>query len=96
MSADLIKTHFVAWIFVPSFRYVASSMVVLFIYLERFCTHRTDQGSVQQMDMLWCLQWWNPTIEEQAIARAHQIGQTRTVHVTRITIAGSEPHILFL
>ncbi len=34
------------------------------------------------------LQWWNPTIEEQAIDRAHRIGQTRTVHVTRITIAG--------
>ena len=35
------------------------------------------------------LQWWNPTIEEQAIDRAHRIGQTRTVHVTRITIAGT-------
>ena len=34
------------------------------------------------------LQWWNPTVEEQAIDRAHRIGQTRTVHVTRITIAG--------
>lgn len=34
------------------------------------------------------MQWWNPTIEEQAIDRAHRIGQTRTVHVTRITIAG--------
>ena len=36
-----------------------------------------------------CMQWWNPTIEEQAIDRAHRIGQTRTVHVTRITIAGT-------
>lgn len=35
------------------------------------------------------VQWWNPTIEEQAIDRAHRIGQTRTVHVTRITIAGN-------
>ena len=34
------------------------------------------------------VQWWNPTVEEQAIDRAHRIGQTRTVHVTRITIAG--------
>ena len=41
--------------------------------------------------MLRCnvVQWWNPTIEEQAIDRAHRIGQTRTVHVTRITIAGT-------
>ena len=36
------------------------------------------------------MQWWNPTIEEQAIDRAHRIGQTRTVHVTRITIAGTD------
>ena len=41
-----------------------------------------------------CLQWWNPTIEEQAIDRAHRIGQTRTVHVTRITIAGNVDDIL--
>lgn len=25
--------------------------------------------------------WWNPTTEEQAIDRAHRIGQTRTVQV---------------
>ncbi|GLC43495.1 hypothetical protein PLESTM_001479400 [Pleodorina starrii] len=41
--------------------------------------------------------WWNPTTEEQAIDRAHRIGQTRTVHVHRITIAGSvEDRILEL
>ncbi|KAA6420225.1 MAG: hypothetical protein FRX49_09888 [Trebouxia sp. A1-2] len=41
--------------------------------------------------------WWNPTIEEQAIDRAHRIGQTRTVHVTRITIKGTvEERILAL
>eukprot|EP00195_Chlamydomonas_chlamydogama_P006844 CAMPEP_0202908280 /NCGR_PEP_ID=MMETSP1392-20130828/45514_1 /ASSEMBLY_ACC=CAM_ASM_000868 /TAXON_ID=225041 /ORGANISM="Chlamydomonas chlamydogama, Strain SAG 11-48b" /LENGTH=102 /DNA_ID=CAMNT_0049597537 /DNA_START=63 /DNA_END=368 /DNA_ORIENTATION=- len=33
--------------------------------------------------------WWNPTTEEQAIDRAHRIGQTRVVHVTRITIKDS-------
>jgi Helicase conserved C-terminal domain len=33
--------------------------------------------------------WWNPTVEEQAIDRAHRIGQTRAVHVTRITVAGA-------
>ncbi|KAJ0239112.1 SNF2-related [Hirschfeldia incana] len=30
--------------------------------------------------------WWNPTTEDQAIDRAHRIGQTRDVTVTRITI----------
>ncbi|VVA98311.1 unnamed protein product [Arabis nemorensis] len=30
--------------------------------------------------------WWNPTTEDQAIDRAHRIGQTRPVTVTRITI----------
>jgi SNF2 family DNA or RNA helicase len=27
--------------------------------------------------------WWNPTTEEQAIDRAHRIGQTRPVQVGR-------------
>ncbi|KAK9816469.1 hypothetical protein WJX72_000674 [[Myrmecia] bisecta] len=41
--------------------------------------------------------WWNPTVEEQAIDRAHRIGQTRAVHVTRITIEGTvEERILAL
>ena len=35
--------------------------------------------------------WWNPSVEEQAIDRCHRIGQTRPVHVTRITIAGARP-----
>ncbi|XP_022743680.1 LOW QUALITY PROTEIN: helicase-like transcription factor CHR28 [Durio zibethinus] len=30
--------------------------------------------------------WWNPTTEDQAIDRAHRIGQTRPVTVTRITV----------
>ncbi|MEW5312517.1 MAG: hypothetical protein WDW38_004147 [Sanguina aurantia] len=41
--------------------------------------------------------WWNPTTEEQAIDRAHRIGQTRTVHITRLVIAGTvEDRILEL
>ncbi|KDO69943.1 hypothetical protein CISIN_1g001680mg [Citrus sinensis] len=30
--------------------------------------------------------WWNPTTEDQAVDRAHRIGQTRPVTVTRLTI----------
>jgi len=41
--------------------------------------------------------WWNPTQEAQAIDRAHRIGQTREVRVTRITIPGTvEDRILGL
>ncbi|HET6827012.1 MAG TPA: C-terminal helicase domain-containing protein, partial [Amnibacterium sp.] len=28
--------------------------------------------------------WWNPAAEEQAIDRAHRIGQTRSVYVYRL------------
>ncbi|ESQ30441.1 hypothetical protein EUTSA_v10011211mg [Eutrema salsugineum] len=41
--------------------------------------------------------WWNPTTEDQAIDRAHRIGQTRPVTVTRITIKDTvEDRILAL
>lgn len=41
--------------------------------------------------------WWNPTTEDQAIDRAHRIGQTRTVTVTRIAIKNTvEDRILAL
>lgn len=41
--------------------------------------------------------WYNPAQEDQAIDRAHRIGQTRPVHVTRITIKDSiEDRILEL
>ncbi|CAN8268981.1 unnamed protein product [Cochlearia groenlandica] len=41
--------------------------------------------------------WWNPTTEDQAIDRAHRIGQTRPVTVTRITIKDTvEDRILLL
>ncbi|XVE49693.1 hypothetical protein DITRI_Ditri01bG0101600 [Diplodiscus trichospermus] len=41
--------------------------------------------------------WWNPTTEDQAIDRAHRIGQTRAVTVTRITIKDTvEDRILSL
>lgn len=41
--------------------------------------------------------WWNPTTEDQAIDRAHRIGQTKPVTVTRITIQDTvEDRILAL
>ncbi|MGC0368523.1 DEAD/DEAH box helicase [Microbacterium sp. SLBN-111] len=33
--------------------------------------------------------WWNPAVEEQAIDRAHRIGQTRPVIVYRLVAAGT-------
>ncbi|XP_024520679.1 helicase-like transcription factor CHR28 [Selaginella moellendorffii] len=41
--------------------------------------------------------WWNPTTEDQAIDRAHRIGQTRPVHVSRFTVKNTiEDRILAL
>ncbi|KAJ4974657.1 hypothetical protein NE237_007831 [Protea cynaroides] len=41
--------------------------------------------------------WWNPTSEDQAIDRAHRIGQTRPVTVSRITVKDTvEDRILAL
>ena len=41
--------------------------------------------------------WWNPTTEDQAVDRAHRIGQTRPVTVSRLTIKGTvEDRILAL
>ncbi|GAA0169956.1 hypothetical protein LIER_24330 [Lithospermum erythrorhizon] len=41
--------------------------------------------------------WWNPTTEDQAVDRAHRIGQTRPVTVFRLTISDSvEDRILAL
>lgn len=41
--------------------------------------------------------WWNPTTEDQAIDRAHRIGQTRPVTVSRLTVKNTvEDRILDL
>ena len=33
--------------------------------------------------------WWNPAVEDQATARAHRIGQTKTVEVYRLITKGT-------
>ena len=33
--------------------------------------------------------WWNPAAEEQAVDRAHRIGQTRVVEVIRLLVHDS-------
>lgn len=41
--------------------------------------------------------WWNPTTEDQAIDRAHRIGQMRPVVVSRFTVQDTvEDRILAL
>ncbi|KAL3677102.1 hypothetical protein R1sor_027050 [Riccia sorocarpa] len=41
--------------------------------------------------------WWNPTTEDQAIDRAHRIGQKKTVRVSRFTVRNTiEDRILAL
>ena len=33
--------------------------------------------------------WWNPQIEEQAFDRAHRMGQTRDVHIYKLSVRNS-------
>jgi SNF2 family DNA or RNA helicase len=41
--------------------------------------------------------WWNPYAEDQAVDRAHRIGQTRPVTVSRLTVKDTvEDRILAL
>lgn len=41
--------------------------------------------------------WWNPYAEDQAVDRAHRIGQTRPVTISRLTIKDTvEDRILAL
>ena len=41
--------------------------------------------------------WWNPALEDQAFDRAHRLGQTRDVHIYKLTIENTvEQRILSL
>ena len=39
--------------------------------------------------VILCEPWWNPFAEEQAMDRAHRIGQTRPVRVVRLAISNT-------
>jgi SNF2 family DNA or RNA helicase len=39
---------------------------------------------------------WNPTVEEQAMARVHRIGQTRPVTEIRYIMEGSIEEVSFM
>ena len=36
-----------------------------------------------------CDPWWNPSVEDQAVDRAHRIGQEKNVSVIKLTIKGT-------
>ena len=46
----------------------------------------TGLNIVEASEIVFFDQWWNPTVEDQAIARVHRIGQTRQVGVTRFVV----------
>lgn len=44
-----------------------------------------------------CDPWWNPAVENQAVDRAHRLGQNRRVNVYRLVATGTiEEHVLAL
>jgi SNF2 family DNA or RNA helicase len=67
-------------------RFQAQEVPVLLVSLKAggLGLNLTAADTVIHMDP-----WWNPAVEEQAIARAHRIGQRRPVHVYKLVVQGS-------
>ena len=52
--------------------------------------------NLQQANRIFVLEpWWNPAVENQAIQRAHRIGQTRVVRATRFVTKDSIEERMF-
>ncbi|MFN3601915.1 MAG: DEAD/DEAH box helicase [Dietzia sp.] len=67
----------------------ASPILVLSLRAAGFGLNLTRASHVLHFD-----RWWNPAVEEQATARAHRIGQRRTLNVHTLIAGGSvEDHI---
>lgn len=67
----------------------ASPVLVLSLRAAGFGLNLTRASHVLHFD-----RWWNPAVEEQATARAHRIGQQRTLSVHTLITAGTvEEHI---
>jgi len=80
--------------------------------LDLFCSDKAESCNVMLLSLTACGTglnlvrasrvfildyWWNPAVEEQAIDRAHRLGQTRPVLITRFKVRNSiEEQILVL
>jgi SNF2 family DNA or RNA helicase len=67
----------------------ASPILILSLRAAGFGLNLTRASNVLHYD-----RWWNPAVEEQATARAHRIGQQRTLNVYKLVTEGTvEDHI---
>jgi SNF2 family DNA or RNA helicase len=67
----------------------APPVLILSLRAAGFGLNLTRASHVMHFD-----RWWNPAVEEQATARAHRIGQQRTLNVYTLVTGGTiEDHI---
>jgi SNF2 family DNA or RNA helicase len=67
----------------------APAILILSLRAAGFGLNLTRASHVLHYD-----RWWNPAVEEQATARAHRIGQQRTLNVYKLLTEGTvEDHI---
>ncbi|WP_344203281.1 DEAD/DEAH box helicase [Pseudolysinimonas kribbensis] len=62
----------------------ASPLLILSLRAAGFGLNLTRASNVVHFD-----RWWNPAVEEQATARAHRIGQRRTLNVYKLVTEGT-------
>lgn len=67
----------------------AAPVLILSLRAAGFGLNLTRASHVVHYD-----RWWNPAVEEQATARAHRIGQRRTLNVYTLIAGGTvEDHV---